>query len=148
MPCIIVFPMEAFHHYPSINKLKTAKGQNGEMIPIERNSFDSPVNGRLLVNGPKLKLPPYPFLRSAFASPNRPNSGGGGEHLQRQGSMLSFGSKIAFGRLNSDNGGALVSDSLECGECQPSKRQLLTPSCWCSDLPTTLMKTEQPDNYF
>ncbi|CAK9178793.1 unnamed protein product [Ilex paraguariensis] len=46
---------------------------------VERNSFTSPVKDRLLaLNNLKSKLPPA-ALQSAFASPTRPNPGGGGE---------------------------------------------------------------------
>ncbi|CAH8359941.1 unnamed protein product [Eruca vesicaria subsp. sativa] len=82
---------EGLSHTPSIQKHETCQGQNGDMkspkrqctdyrsILVERNSFTSPVKDRLLAFGNvKSKMLPPP-LQSAFASPTRPNPGGGGE---------------------------------------------------------------------
>ncbi|KAI3939957.1 hypothetical protein MKW98_029733 [Papaver atlanticum] len=129
--------MEAFHHYPFINKHKTAKGQNGEMMSPKR-----------------VCVATISVLQSAFARPNRPNSGGWGETCAETGIKVIFrtvrqrvkicgdskfnkpfvngcqllrwmlcpskditainnrvNGKIANGRLNFDNGGVPVSDS-------------------------------------
>ncbi|XP_031388847.1 retinoblastoma-related protein isoform X2 [Punica granatum] len=76
---------------PSGQKHEGSPGHNGEIrspkrlctdfrsVLVERNSFTSPVKDRLLAfSNMKSKLPPPP-LQSAFASPTRPNPGGGGE---------------------------------------------------------------------
>ncbi|RZC59567.1 hypothetical protein C5167_006865 [Papaver somniferum] len=99
---------------PFVHKHETATGQNGEMMSPkrvcgeyrnvlgERNSFTSPVKDRLLVNSLKSKLPPSPFLQSAFASPNRPNPGGGGETCAETGINVFFSKilKLAAVRIN------------------------------------------------
>ncbi|KAI9111281.1 hypothetical protein K1719_017693 [Acacia pycnantha] len=75
---------------PSLQKPETLPSQNGDVrspkrlcteyrsVLAERNSFTSPVKDRLLpFSNLKSKLPPP--LQSAFASPTRPNPGGGGD---------------------------------------------------------------------
>ncbi|XP_010250475.1 PREDICTED: retinoblastoma-related protein-like [Nelumbo nucifera] len=89
---------------PSFQKHETSLGQNGDIrspkrscgerrnVLVECNSFTSPVKDRLLaLNSLKPKLPPP--LQSAFASPTRPNPGGGGETCAETGINVFF-SKI------------------------------------------------------
>ncbi|KAI3866718.1 hypothetical protein MKX03_006566, partial [Papaver bracteatum] len=85
--------MEAFHLILQVRtEMMSPKRACCEYrnVPVERNSFTSPVNDRLLVNSPKPKLPPYLFLQSAFASPNRPNSGGWSETCAETGIKVIF----------------------------------------------------------
>ncbi|KAL5570586.1 hypothetical protein UlMin_027161 [Ulmus minor] len=96
----------------SLQKHETSPGQNGDMrspkrqctdyrsVLVERNSFTSPVKDRFLaLNNLKPKLPP---LQSAFASPTRPNPGGGGETCAETGINVFFGKiiKLAAVRIN------------------------------------------------
>lgn len=99
---------------PSLQKHETSpgSGQNGDLrspkrpctdfrsVLVERNSFTSPVKDRLLGNL-KSKLPPPP-LQSAFASPTRPNPGGGGETCAETGINVFFTkiNKLAAVRIN------------------------------------------------
>ncbi|GKV39649.1 hypothetical protein SLEP1_g47391 [Rubroshorea leprosula] len=85
-------------------------GQNGDTrspkrpctdfrsVLVERNSFSSPVKDRLLALTNKSKAP----LQSAFASPTRPNPGGGGETCAETGINIFFGkiNKLAAVRIN------------------------------------------------
>ncbi|KAL2559974.1 Retinoblastoma-related protein 1 [Forsythia ovata] len=89
-------------------------GQNGDIrspkrvcteyrsVLVERNSFTSPVKDRLLaLNNLKSKL--TPALQSAFASPTRPNpGGGGGETCAETAINVFFGKivKLAAVRIN------------------------------------------------
>ncbi|KAF8400097.1 hypothetical protein HHK36_015972 [Tetracentron sinense] len=99
---------------PSSQKHETASGQNGDVrspkrvcndyrsVLVERNSFTSPVKDRLKAfNSLKPKLPPPP-LQSAFASPTRPNPGGGGETCAETGINIFFSKivKLAAVRIN------------------------------------------------
>ncbi|KAA8539039.1 hypothetical protein F0562_025731 [Nyssa sinensis] len=99
---------------PSLQKHETSPGQNGDIrspkrlcteyrsVLVERNSFTSPVKDRLLTfNNPKSKLPP-PALQSSFASPTRPNPGGGGETCAETAINVFFGKivKLAAVRIN------------------------------------------------
>ncbi|XP_051116256.1 retinoblastoma-related protein [Andrographis paniculata] len=95
-------------------QLKLEKqGQNGDIRSpkricpeyrsalVERNSFTSPVKDRLLVlNNLKSKFPPV--LQSAFASPTRPNPGGGGETCAETSINVFFSKivKLAAVRIN------------------------------------------------
>ncbi|RID63896.1 hypothetical protein BRARA_E02859 [Brassica rapa] len=105
---------EGSNHAPSIQKHETCPGQNGDMkspkrqctdyrsILVERNSFTSPVKDRLLAFGNvKSKMLPPP-LQSAFASPTRPNPGGGGETCAETGINIFFTkiNKLAAVRIN------------------------------------------------
>ncbi|KAF5442872.1 hypothetical protein F2P56_035485 [Juglans regia] len=97
---------------PSLQKHETLPGQHGDIrspkrlcmdyrsVLVERKSFTSPVKDRLLSNL-KSKLPP-PALQSAFASPTRPNPGGGGETCAETGISIFFGkiTKLAAVRIN------------------------------------------------
>ncbi|GLT64968.1 hypothetical protein SLA2020_374270 [Shorea laevis] len=85
-------------------------GQNGDTrspkrpctdlrsVLVERNPFTSPVKDRLLALSNKAKAP----LQSAFASPTRPNPGGGGETCAETGINIFFGkiNKLAAVRIN------------------------------------------------
>ncbi|CAN0862962.1 Retinoblastoma-related protein [Linum grandiflorum] len=105
---------------PFVPKQEMHPGQNGDMrspkrpctdyrsvlvernsftSPVKRNSFTSPVKDRLLAL--KSKLPPA-ALQSAFASPTRPNPGGGGETCAETGINIFFGkiNKLAAVRIN------------------------------------------------
>uniref|UniRef100_A0A5B7AGK9 Retinoblastoma-related protein n=1 Tax=Davidia involucrata TaxID=16924 RepID=A0A5B7AGK9_DAVIN len=99
---------------PSLQKHETSSGQNGDIrspkrlcteyrsVLVERNSFSSPVKDRFLAfNNLKSKLPP-PALQSAFASPTRPNPGGGGETCAETAINIFFGKivKLAAVRIN------------------------------------------------
>ncbi|XP_059633401.1 retinoblastoma-related protein-like [Cornus florida] len=99
---------------PSLQKHETLPGQNGDIrspkrlctehrsVLVERNSFTSPVKDRLLTfNNLKSKLPP-PALQSAFASPTRPNPGGGGETCAETAVSIFFSkiAKLAAVRIN------------------------------------------------
>ncbi|CAH9069039.1 unnamed protein product [Cuscuta epithymum] len=76
---------------PSFLKPENSPGQNIDMrspkrlcteyrsLLVERNPFTSPVKDRLLALNHLKGKPPLPALQSAFASPTRPNPGGGGE---------------------------------------------------------------------
>ncbi|ESQ48801.1 hypothetical protein EUTSA_v10019977mg [Eutrema salsugineum] len=105
---------EGLHHPSSIQKHETCPGQNGDIkspkrlctdyrsILVERNSFTSPVKDRLLaLSNVKSKMPPPP-LQSAFASPTRPNPGGGGETCAETGINIFFTkiNKLAAVRIN------------------------------------------------
>ncbi|KAL0743848.1 hypothetical protein Bca4012_085361 [Brassica carinata] len=105
---------EGLNHAPSIQKYETCPGQNGDIkspkrqctdyrsILVERNSFTSPVKDRLLAFGNvKSKMLPPP-LQSAFASPTRPNPGGGGETCAETGINIFFTkiNKLAAVRIN------------------------------------------------
>ncbi|KAJ4821805.1 hypothetical protein Tsubulata_036389 [Turnera subulata] len=97
---------------PPSQKHDSSPGQNGDIrspkrpcadyrsVLVERNSFTSPVKERLLGNL-KSKLPP-PALQSAFASPTRPNPGGGGETCAETGISVFFSkiNKLAAVRIN------------------------------------------------
>nr|DAD30372.1 TPA_asm: hypothetical protein HUJ06_009223 [Nelumbo nucifera] len=99
---------------PSLQKHETLPGQNGDIrspkklcndyrsVLVERNTFTSPVKDRLMgFNSLKSKLPPPP-LQSAFASPTRPNPGGGGETCAETGINIFFGKivKLAAVRIS------------------------------------------------
>ncbi|BFG20521.1 hypothetical protein CerSpe_067950 [Prunus speciosa] len=99
---------------PSLQKHENSPGQNGDIrspkrlctdyrsVLLERNSFTSPVKDRLLASSNlKSKLPPPP-LQSAFASPTRPNPGGGGETCAETGISIFFSKivKLAAVRIN------------------------------------------------
>ncbi|KAG8657616.1 hypothetical protein MANES_03G097800v8 [Manihot esculenta] len=99
---------------PSSQKPESSPGQNGDIrspkrpctdirsVLVERNSFTSPVKDRLLaITNLKSKLPPPP-LQSAFASPTRPNPGGGGETCAETGINIFFSkiNKLAAVRIN------------------------------------------------
>ncbi|XVF00180.1 hypothetical protein REPUB_Repub03eG0262900 [Reevesia pubescens] len=85
-------------------------GQNGDVrspkrpcieyrsVLVERNSFTSPVKDRLLAFSNLKKAP----LQSAFASPTRPNPGGGGETCAETGINIFFSkiNKLAAVRIN------------------------------------------------
>ncbi|KDP42033.1 hypothetical protein JCGZ_03096 [Jatropha curcas] len=98
---------------PSLQKHELCPGQNGDIrspkrpcpdyrsVLVERNSFTSPVKDRLLAfSNLKSKLPPP--LQSAFASPTRPNPGGGGETCAETGINVFFSkiNKLAAVRIN------------------------------------------------
>ncbi|XP_054811120.1 retinoblastoma-related protein [Prosopis cineraria] len=98
---------------PSLQKPETLPNQNGDIrspkrlcteyrsVLAERNSFTSPVKDRLLpFSNLKSKLPPP--LQSAFASPTRPNPGGGGETCAETGINIFFGKivKLAAVRIS------------------------------------------------
>ncbi|KAJ0249420.1 Retinoblastoma-related protein 1 [Hirschfeldia incana] len=102
---------EELNHASSV---QMHEGQNGDMkspkrqctdyhsVLVERNYFTSPVKDRLLAFGNvKSKMPPPP-LQSAFASPTRPNPGGGGETCAETGINIFFTkiSKLAAVRIN------------------------------------------------
>ncbi|CAH8361948.1 unnamed protein product [Eruca vesicaria subsp. sativa] len=105
---------EGLNHASSIQMHETCAGQNGDIrspkrqctdynsILVERNSFTSPVKDRLLAFGNvKSKMAPPP-LQSAFASPTRPNPGGGGETCAESGINIFFTkiNKLAAVRIN------------------------------------------------
>ncbi|KAL5700551.1 Retinoblastoma-related protein 1 [Ranunculus cassubicifolius] len=95
---------------PSLQK-HDISGQNGDMrspkrvcgenrsVLVERNSFTSPLKDRF--NSLKSKLHPPP-LQSVFASPTRPNPGGGGETCAETGISVFFTKilKLAAVRIN------------------------------------------------
>ncbi|XP_052485747.1 retinoblastoma-related protein isoform X6 [Gossypium raimondii] len=95
---------------PSLQKHETSTGQNGDVrspmrpctelrsVLVERNAFTSPVKDRLLALNNLKKAP----LQSAFASPTRPNPGGGGETCAETGISIFFGkiNKLAAVRIN------------------------------------------------
>ncbi|XP_010520084.1 PREDICTED: retinoblastoma-related protein 1-like isoform X4 [Tarenaya hassleriana] len=73
-----------------------------QSVLVERNSFTSPIKDRLLTLGNlKSKMLPPP-LQSAFASPTRPNPGGGGETCAETGINIFFTkiNKLAAVRIN------------------------------------------------
>ncbi|XVF41076.1 hypothetical protein PTKIN_Ptkin01aG0251100 [Pterospermum kingtungense] len=94
----------------SVQKHETSSGQNGDVrspkrlctdyrsVLVERNSFASPVKDRLLAFSNLKKAP----LQSAFASPTRPNPGGGGETCAETGINIFFSkiNKLAAVRIN------------------------------------------------
>ncbi|KAM6582872.1 hypothetical protein CsatB_009874 [Cannabis sativa] len=96
-----------------LQKHETSPGKNGDMrspkrlstdyrsVLVERNTFTSPVKDRFLaLNNLKSKLPPP--LQSAFASPTRPNPGGGGETCAETGINVFFSkiNKLAAVRIS------------------------------------------------
>ncbi|XP_057721119.1 retinoblastoma-related protein isoform X1 [Arachis stenosperma] len=90
---------------PSLPKFETSPTQNGDTMSPKRlcteyrNSFASPVKDRLLpFSNLKSKLPPPP-LQSAFASPTKPNPGGGGETCAETGINIFFGKIIKLGAV-------------------------------------------------
>ncbi|CAN8259637.1 unnamed protein product [Cochlearia groenlandica] len=119
MPCLdaiaaLINFSEGLDRTSSIQNHETCPGQNGDIrspkrlctdyrsILVERNSFTSPVKDRLLAFGNvKSKMPPPP-LQSAFASPTRPNPGGGGETCAETGINIFFTkiNKLAAVRIN------------------------------------------------
>ncbi|KAK7261728.1 hypothetical protein RIF29_28046 [Crotalaria pallida] len=87
---------------PSVPKTETSPTKNGDIrspkqlcteyrnVLADRNIFTSPVKDRLLpFSNLKSKLPPPP-LQSAFASPTKPNPGGGGETFAETGINIFF----------------------------------------------------------
>ncbi|XP_057453588.1 retinoblastoma-related protein 1 [Lotus japonicus] len=97
---------------PTLPKFETSPIQNGDTrspkrlctehrnVLVERNSFASPVKDRLLpFSNLKSKLPPPPPLQSAFASPTKPNPGGGGETCAETGINIFFGKIIKLGAV-------------------------------------------------
>ncbi|KAL0717054.1 hypothetical protein Bca4012_066376 [Brassica carinata] len=105
---------EGLNHASSIQKHGTCPGQNGDIklpkrqctdyhsILVERNSFTSPVKDRMLAFGNVKSKMPLPPLQSAFASPTRPNPGGGGETCAETGINIFFTkiNKLAAVRIN------------------------------------------------
>ncbi|AET02437.2 Retinoblastoma-related protein 1 [Medicago truncatula] len=96
---------------PSLPKPETLPAQNGDMrspkrlctenrnVLVERNSFTSPVKDRLLhLSNLKSKLLPPP-LQSAFASPTKPNPGGGGETCAETGISVFFSKIVKLGAV-------------------------------------------------
>lgn len=96
---------------PSLPKPETLPAQNGDMrspkrlctenrnVIAERNSFTSPVKDRLLhLSNLKSKLLPPP-LQSAFASPTKPNPGGGGETCAETGISVFFSKIVKLGAV-------------------------------------------------
>ncbi|XP_061351152.1 retinoblastoma-related protein-like [Gastrolobium bilobum] len=96
---------------PSLQKLETSPTQNGHTrspkrlcteyrsSSAERNSFASPVKDRLLpFSDLKSKLPPPP-MQAAFASPTRPNPGGGGDTCAEIAINIAFGKIIKLGAV-------------------------------------------------
>ncbi|GMI86207.1 RETINOBLASTOMA-RELATED, RETINOBLASTOMA 1, RETINOBLASTOMA-RELATED PROTEIN 1 [Hibiscus trionum] len=95
---------------PTLQKHETSTGQNGDVrspirpssefrsVLVERNAFTSPVKDRLLALSNLRKAP----LQSAFASPTRPNPGGGGETCAETGINIFFSkiNKLAAVRIN------------------------------------------------
>ncbi|XP_022765705.1 retinoblastoma-related protein-like isoform X1 [Durio zibethinus] len=98
------------HEKSSANVGSSTLGQNGDVrspkrlctdyrsVLVERNSFTSPVKDRLLAFSNLKKAP----LQSAFASPTRPNPGGGGETCAETGINIFFSkiNKLAAVRIN------------------------------------------------
>ncbi|XWS08249.1 hypothetical protein CRYUN_Cryun41cG0063500 [Craigia yunnanensis] len=98
------------HETSSGNVGSSILGQNGDVrspkrlctdyrsVLVERNSFTSPVKDRLLAFSNLKKAP----LQSAFASPTRPNPGGGGETCAETGINIFFSkiNKLAAVRIN------------------------------------------------
>ncbi|KAK3228768.1 hypothetical protein Dsin_000649 [Dipteronia sinensis] len=97
---------------PSLQKHESSPGQNGDIrspkrlctdyrsVLVERNTFTSPVKDRLLAFNKSKLLPPP--LQSAFASPTRPNPGGGGETCAETGINIFFSkiNKLSAVRIN------------------------------------------------
>lgn len=96
---------------PSLPMLEPLSTQNGDTrspkrlcteyrnVLVERNSFTSPVKDRLLpFSNLKSKLAPPP-LQSTFASPTKPNPGGGGETCAETGISIFFGKIIKLGAV-------------------------------------------------
>lgn len=96
---------------PSLPKPETLPAQNGDPrspkrlcteyrnVLVERNSFTSPVKDRLLhLSNLKSKLLPPP-LQSAFASPTKPNPGGGGETCAETGISVFFSKIVKLGAV-------------------------------------------------
>ncbi|XP_056844873.1 retinoblastoma-related protein 1-like isoform X2 [Raphanus sativus] len=113
---LINFSEGSSNHASSIQqKPEAGPGQNGDIkspkrlctdyrsILVERSSFASPVKDRLLALGNvKSKTLPPPPLQSAFATPTRPNPGGGGETCAETGINIFFTkiNKLAAVRIN------------------------------------------------
>ncbi|XP_018440086.2 retinoblastoma-related protein 1 isoform X1 [Raphanus sativus] len=112
---LINFSEGSSNHASSIQKPEACPGQNGDIkspkrlctdyrsILVERSSFASPVKDRLLALGNvKSKTLPPPPLQSAFATPTRPNPGGGGETCAETGINIFFTkiNKLAAVRIN------------------------------------------------
>ncbi|KAL0335884.1 UNVERIFIED_CONTAM: Retinoblastoma-related protein [Sesamum radiatum] len=110
MSCGVLPPMQSLLKHEK----QVFPGQNGDIrspkrvcmeyrsVLVERNPFTSPVKDRLLgLNNLKPKLPP-PILQSAFASPTRPNPGGGGETCAETAVNVFFSKiiKLAAVRIN------------------------------------------------
>ncbi|WCJ39170.1 Retinoblastoma-related protein [Euphorbia peplus] len=98
---------------PSVQKHELSPGKSADIrspkrpcpdyrsVLVERNSFTSPVKDRLLAfSNLKSKIPPP--LQSAFASPTRPNPGGGGETCAETAISIFFCkiNKLAAVRIN------------------------------------------------
>ncbi|KAH6771101.1 retinoblastoma-related 1 [Perilla frutescens var. hirtella] len=98
---------------PHLTQKHEKNGHNGDIrspkrvcteyrsVLVERNSFTSPVKDRLLaLNNLKSKF--QPILHSAFASPTRPNPGGGGETCAETAVNVFFSKivKLAAVRIN------------------------------------------------
>ncbi|GMI73256.1 RETINOBLASTOMA-RELATED, RETINOBLASTOMA 1, RETINOBLASTOMA-RELATED PROTEIN 1 [Hibiscus trionum] len=95
---------------PTLHNHETSAGQNRDVrspmrpcaefrsVLVERNAFTSPVKDRLLALSNLKKAP----LQSAFASPTRPNPGGGGETCAETGINIFFSkiNKLAAVRIN------------------------------------------------
>ncbi|KAF5192402.1 Retinoblastoma-related protein [Thalictrum thalictroides] len=105
-------PFGSLQPVPSLHKHEVP-GQNGDIrspkrvcgeyrnVLAERNSFTSPLKDRLLAfSSLKSRLPPP--LQSAFASPTRPNPGGGGETCAETGINVFFSKilKLVAVRIN------------------------------------------------
>ncbi|TYH75463.1 hypothetical protein ES332_D04G020800v1 [Gossypium tomentosum] len=98
------------HETSTGNAGSSILGQNGDVrspmrpctelrsVLVERNAFTSPVKDRLLALSNLKKAP----LQSAFASPTRPNPGGGGETCAETGINIFFSkiNKLAAVRIN------------------------------------------------
>ncbi|CAB4320419.1 unnamed protein product [Prunus armeniaca] len=89
---------------PSLQKHENSPGQNGDIRSpkMEQNSFTSPVKDRFLALSNLKSNLPAPPLQSAFASPTRPNPGGGGETCAETGISIFFSKiiKLAAVRIN------------------------------------------------
>ncbi|XP_058744187.1 retinoblastoma-related protein 1-like [Vicia villosa] len=96
---------------PSLPKPEPMSAQNGDPrspkrlctehrnVLVERNSFTSPTKDRLLhLSNLKSKLLPPP-LQSAFASPTKPNPGGGGETCAETGISVFFSKIVKLGAV-------------------------------------------------
>ncbi|BFG41419.1 hypothetical protein CerSpe_276940 [Prunus speciosa] len=89
---------------PSLQKHENSPGQNGDIRSpkMEQNSFTSPVKDRFLALSNLKSNLTAPPLQSAFASPTRPNPGGGGETCAETGISIFFSKiiKLAAVRIN------------------------------------------------
>ncbi|XP_061375616.1 retinoblastoma-related protein 1 isoform X2 [Gastrolobium bilobum] len=94
---------------PCLPRIETSPTQNGDTrspkhseyrnVLMERNCFNSPAKDRLLpFSNLKSRLPPPP-LQSAFASPTKPNPGGGGETCAETGINIFFSKIIKLGAV-------------------------------------------------